>query len=154
MVGISMVRRRIRTIHESNAMPRFLIIKRRPLMLSFDLVLVLFLTSCDEVSDITSNVINSIRFEAIAVVEQSQGFEGPSSNAYSMVGSQQLTEHQVLSPLYLSWPQSYGAMSSLLGSPTTRDGQYDYYTIPNGNQLAILYNSSGMATGYSLGDLN
>ena len=121
-----------------------------PLIVSLDLGLVLGLTGC---GDIIGDVVNVITSEAVAVVEEAeQGFQMPSSKAYTMVGSQQLTEYQLLSVLYLSWPQSYKAMSSLLGPPDLRDDRADYYTMPNGNQLAILYNSSGMATGYSLGD--
>lgn len=127
-------------------------IQNSVLLVSLDLVLVLGLTGC---GDIIGDVINGITSEAVAVVEETnQGFQGPSHKAYTMVGSQQLTEHQLLSLLYLSWPQSYKAMSSLLGPPEARDDRADYYTMPNGNQLAILYNSSGIATGYSLGDSN
>lgn len=123
-----------------------------PLLISLDLVLGLMLAGC---SDLISDVVNAIAAEAVAVTEEAgQGFQEPSSKAYTMVGSQQLTEHQVLSVLYLSWPQSYEAMSSLLGAPDARDNQADHYTMPNGNQLAILYSSSGMAIGYSLGDSN
>lgn len=122
------------------------------LWVALDVLLVLGLTSC---GDIISDVINGITSEATAVVEDTkQGFQKASSKAYTMVGTQQLTEHQMLSVLYLNWPQSYQAMSSLLGAPEVRDDGADYYTMPNGNQLAILYNSSGMATGYSLGDSN
>ena len=120
------------------------------LWVSLDVLLVLGLTGC---GDIISDVINGIMAEAVAEVAE-QGFQGASPKAYTMVGSQQLTEHQVLSVLYLSWPQSSQAMSSLLGAPEVRDNGADYYTMPNGNQLAIIYNSSGMATGYSLGDSN
>ncbi|MGD1858179.1 MAG: hypothetical protein ACFB2W_28415 [Leptolyngbyaceae cyanobacterium] len=123
-----------------------------PLLVSLDIVLGLMLAGC---GDLISDVVNAIAAEAVAVVEETeQEFQEPSSKAYTMVGSQQLSEHQVLSVLYLSWPQSYKAVSSLLGAPDARDNQADYYTMPNGNQLAILYSSSGMATGYTLGDSN
>jgi len=117
-----------------------------------DLVLAFGLMSC---GDIISDVVNGISSEAVAAAEQA-GLVAiaptPSAEAFSMVGAQKLTEHQMLSVLYLQWPQSYKAIESLLGPPELRDKDVDQYTMPNGNKMTILYNSSGMATGYTLGD--
>ncbi|MEM6251287.1 MAG: hypothetical protein AAF821_00050 [Cyanobacteria bacterium P01_D01_bin.156] len=119
-----------------------------------DLVLAFGLVSC---GDIISDVVNGISSEAVAAAEQAglvAAAPEPSLEAFTMVGAQKLTEHQVLSVLYLQWPQSHKAMESLLGPPELRDKAVDQYTMPNGNKMTILYNGSGMATGYTLGDSN
>ena len=75
----------------------------------------------------------------------------PSADAFVMAGNGNVTKQQLTSVLYLQWPQSYGAMFNLLGSPAKRDDWADYYVMPNGHSLTVYY-ANGVATGYSLGD--
>lgn len=120
--------------------------------ISFDLLLVLGLISCGpQINDVIEGISN----EAVAV-SQEVGLvaagSGPSSDAFTMVGSTgQLTVQQLNTVLHLGWPQSYLAIEGALGQPHTRDTYADYYTMPNGHKLTIHY-SGGTATGYSLGD--
>ncbi|MBT9317686.1 hypothetical protein [Leptothoe spongobia] len=128
-------------------------------LVSLDLALLLLLTSCQSnpVSELINSVVDAFSVDAVAIAERLEpGYQSPSTNAYNMVGSENLTEHQMLRLLYLHWPQSYKAMSSLLGAPTARDTSTnrDYYTMPNGNDLFIQYNAQGYAIDYRLGDSN
>mgnify|MGYP001801995983 FL=1 len=117
-----------------------------------DLLLAFGLISCGpQINDVIEGISN----EAVAV-SQEVGLvaagPGPSSDAFTMVGSTgQLTARQLNTVLHLGWPQSYQAIESALGRPYTRDTYADYYTVPNGHRLTIHY-SGGNATGYSLGD--
>lgn len=121
-------------------------------VIPLDLILVFGLASCGpQISDVIEGISN----EAVTV-SQEVGLvaagSGPSSDAFTMVGSTgQLTAGQLTTVLHLGWPQSYQAIESALGRPYTRDTYADYYTMPNGHGLTIHY-SGGNATGYSLGD--
>ncbi|NEZ55344.1 hypothetical protein [Adonisia turfae] len=125
-------------------------------MITLDLALLIGLTSCaDGVSDTVNSLTQAFRNDAVAV-SQPAGLvahsQGPSSEAFHMVGSSgQLTHQQTTTLLQLNWPQSHQAIEGALGHPHTRDTYADYYTLPNGHTATVYY-SGGDATGYSLGD--
>ncbi len=49
---------------------------------------------------------------------------------------------------HLKFPQSYDAMIATFGAPQQRSQQYDYYRIPNGQYVAVEYQSR-RAVGYT-----
>jgi hypothetical protein len=58
-----------------------------------------------------------------------------------------LTDDQAVSVLYLQWPQSYGAIKNLLGSPQQRSEASDWY-LRRGGAVRIDYDKQGTAIGY------
>lgn len=58
-----------------------------------------------------------------------------------------LTDEQAVSVLYLQWPQSYGAIKSLLGYPQQRTESSDWY-LRRGGAIRIDYDREGQAIGY------
>lgn len=73
----------------------------------------------------------------------------PTGQPYSVDG--QLTQQDINTLLHLSWPQSYDAIKDRFGLPAYRDGQLDYYQLPNGHWTAIQYQDS-TAIRYSFSD--
>jgi hypothetical protein len=59
-----------------------------------------------------------------------------------------LSNEQAVSVLYLQWPQSYGAIKDLLGSPQQRTERSDWYLRPGGAVRIDYDPSSGQAIGY------
>jgi hypothetical protein len=75
----------------------------------------------------------------------------PGQEAFVMAAGGQVNEQQINSLFWLTWPQSHDAMVALLGRPSYRSDVADYYKMPNGHWLVILY-QAGNAIGFSLGD--
>ena len=59
-----------------------------------------------------------------------------------------LSDEQAVSVLYLQWPQSYGAIKGLLGSPQQRSEASDWYLRRGGGSIRIDYDRAGVAIGY------
>jgi hypothetical protein len=61
-----------------------------------------------------------------------------------------ITNDQAVSVLYLQWPQSQQAITSLLGSPNQRSAESDWYLRPGGaGAVRIDFNpATGEAIGY------
>lgn len=57
-----------------------------------------------------------------------------------------LSAEQIMRAQHLAFPQSYGAITSALGSPEAMDRRYDWFCLPNSRQyLVIEYDRNGLA---------
>ncbi|NJP11667.1 MAG: hypothetical protein HC866_21180 [Leptolyngbyaceae cyanobacterium RU_5_1] len=76
----------------------------------------------------------------------------PRGTAYAVDGSLTTTELSTLLGLDFSNGQTYHAMKNALGFPAHRDGNRDYYRMPNRRWIVINYGPHGKATSYQIGD--
>lgn len=76
----------------------------------------------------------------------------PDANAedYGLDGT--MGEADLLALSYLNWPQNYTSISDRFGFPAQRSESADYYSISGNRWVAIYYDSTGNATGYSISD--
>ena len=76
----------------------------------------------------------------------------PDTNAeeYGLDGT--MGEADLLALSHLNWPQNYASISDRFGFPAQRSESVDYYNIAESRWVAIYYDSSGNATGYSISD--
>ncbi|MEO1351313.1 MAG: hypothetical protein AAFW84_21305 [Cyanobacteria bacterium J06635_15] len=108
----------------------------------------------DDLAEMTGGqvAVSAAMPKAVASKTGLQAQQGQTkAEAFTMAGGSALTDHQLLSVLYLQWPQSHEAIAGLLGTPGYRDDQADYFTMPNGHTLTVYY-AGGEAIGYTLGD--
>ncbi|NJP10747.1 MAG: hypothetical protein HC866_15770 [Leptolyngbyaceae cyanobacterium RU_5_1] len=76
----------------------------------------------------------------------------PRGTAYAVDGSLTTTELDTLLGLDFSNGQTYHAMKNALGFPAHRDGNRDYYRMPNRRWIVVNYGTHGKAIGYQIGD--
>lgn len=86
---------------------------------------ILAIALLDTVNDLATR--NGAQHAAIAAVD------GPYGDR------QGLTNEQVVTLVWLAWPQSYGAIVDAIGYPDWRDGDRDYYALPGADWVTITY---------------
>lgn len=85
---------------------------------------------------------------AIGCVASSQVMAIAAMEPYG--AGQCLTPAQTVRAAYLQMPQSYGAISSALGSPEWRDRRSDWHCLPNGGgYLRLDFDRNGRAVNLS-----
>jgi hypothetical protein len=67
-------------------------------------------------------------------------------------GNGRLSARETTTLMYLKFPQSYDAIKNSLGFPSYRTASADYYQLPNGRWVMLIYNQANQAIGMQVGD--